>query len=42
MGGAAAPVSVSQSVDGLRTFIAKAGPEQSGHVFAYDGEALPW
>jgi NAD(P)-dependent dehydrogenase (short-subunit alcohol dehydrogenase family) len=42
MGGQGAPLSVTQSVDGLRAFIAEAGPSQSGHVHAYDGQPLPW
>ena len=42
MGGAGAPVTTAQSVDGLRARIAEAGAAQSGKLFAYDGEPLLW
>ncbi len=42
MGGKNAAITSKQSVDGLRAVIARAGAEQSGHVFAYDGAPLPW
>ena len=42
MGGKSAQISVQQSVEGLHEQIAQAGAERSGHVYAYDGRALPW
>ncbi len=42
MGGAGAQITPKQSVDGLRAQIAKAGLAQSGKLFAYDGQPLPW
>ena len=42
MGGQGAPLSVQDSVKGLRRVIAEASPSQSGHVFEYDGKPLPW
>jgi NAD(P)-dependent dehydrogenase (short-subunit alcohol dehydrogenase family) len=42
MGGASAPVSVEDSVSGLRTLIGALEPGQSGGFFTYEGEELPW
>ena len=42
MGGEGAQLTVTQSADGLRRMIAGARREQSGHVFDYDGQPLPW
>lgn len=42
MGGAQAPVSVADSVTGLRKVIAGATMEHSGRFFAYDGREIEW
>ena len=42
MGGPNAQISVQRSADGLREVIARSGPAESGQVFAYDGQRLPW
>lgn len=42
MGGASAPVSVEESVRGMREQIARFTPERSGRFFKYDGRELPW
>ncbi len=42
MGGASAPLSVEQSVSGLRRVLASLDIARSGRFFAYDGEEIPW
>ena len=42
MGGAAAPVTATESVTGMRQVIAGAGMAENGQFFNYDGAALPW
>ncbi len=42
MGGASAPMSVEQSVTGLRRVLARLTPEDSGRFLAWDGEEVPW
>ena len=42
MGGSEAPLSVTESVTGLRQVMAAARPAQSGRFFAYDGAEIPW
>ena len=42
MGGANAPVSVSESAEGLLNIILRAKPTESGKFFNYDGRELPW
>ncbi len=42
MGGPDAPVTPSDSVQGIRRTIAQCGPEKSGAFLNYDGTSLPW
>lgn len=42
MGGAAAPLSVEESVDGMRRLFAALGPADHGRFWAWDGRELPW
>ena len=42
MGGESAPVSVEESVSGMRRVIDRLGPGDSGKFFGYDGAELPW
>jgi len=42
MGGSQAPLSPEQSVEHLLALIDRAGPDQSGRFFNYDGTPLPW
>lgn len=42
MGGPSAPLSVEESVAGLRRVIEQLGPEQSGGFYSYDGSEIPW
>jgi NAD(P)-dependent dehydrogenase (short-subunit alcohol dehydrogenase family) len=42
MGGARAPVTVTDSVTGMRQVINSAGMAENGHFFNYDGALLPW
>lgn len=42
MGGAAADITVEESVRGMREQIEKLGPEQSGQFYGYDGAVWPW
>jgi NAD(P)-dependent dehydrogenase (short-subunit alcohol dehydrogenase family) len=42
MGGASAPLSAAQSVDGMRGVIAGLTPERAGGFYNYDGSVIPW
>lgn len=42
MGGKTADITVDQSVRGLRALLDRAGPDDNGGFFNYDGSALPW
>lgn len=42
MGGAHAPVSVAESVRGMREVMDRFQPENSGRIYKYDGRELPW
>ena len=42
MGGSEAPLSVTESVTGLRKVMAAARPAQSGRFLAFDGAEIPW
>ena len=42
MGGANAPLTVEQSVSGLRQVISGLTPEKNGGFFNYDGSRIPW
>jgi NAD(P)-dependent dehydrogenase (short-subunit alcohol dehydrogenase family) len=42
MGGPAAPLEASQAVAGLRAVLDRAGPDDSGKFFHFDGTELPW
>ena len=42
MGGAAAPLTVEDSVTGLRGVLDSVGLEDSGRFFAHDGAEVPW
>ncbi len=42
MGGASAPVSVADSVTGLRRVVASLSPEDTGTFRNYEGRTLPW
>ncbi len=42
MGGPSAPVTVEQSVTGLRRLIGKVTPAETGHFYDYTGRQLPW
>jgi NAD(P)-dependent dehydrogenase (short-subunit alcohol dehydrogenase family) len=42
MGGPSAPVSIEQSVTGVRRIIDKATQAETGHFYDYTGKQLPW
>jgi NAD(P)-dependent dehydrogenase (short-subunit alcohol dehydrogenase family) len=42
MGGESAPLSPEQSVRGMLSVLAEAGPDESGRYFEYSGDELPW
>lgn len=42
MGGGSAPLSVEESVSGMRRVIAAAGAEHTGRFLGYDGAEIPW
>ena len=42
MGGASAPVTIEQSITGIRRIVDKATPAESGHFYDYTGRQLPW
>ena len=42
MGGTSAPVTIDQSIAGLRQVIAKVNLAETGHFYNYTGEELPW
>jgi NAD(P)-dependent dehydrogenase (short-subunit alcohol dehydrogenase family) len=42
MGGPSAPVSIEQSVAGVRRIIDKATQAETGHFYDYTGKQLPW
>lgn len=42
MGGAGAPLAVTESVSGMRRVIAAADLAHSGRFFGYDGAEIPW
>ena len=42
MGGPSAPVSIDQSVAGIRRVIDKATQAETGHFYDYTGRQLPW
>lgn len=42
MGGVEAALDPADSVRGMRSVIARAGPDGSGRFFAHDGSELPW
>jgi len=42
MGGPTAPVSIEQSIAGLRRVIDKATQAETGHFYDYTGRQLPW
>ncbi len=42
MGGEGAPLSVEESVSGMRRLIAGLGPSDHGRFLAWDGRELPW
>ena len=42
MGGASAPVTIEQSIAGLRQVIAKVNLAETGRFYNYTGEELPW
>lgn len=42
MGGPRAPLSTTDSVNGMRTVIAALTPEQSGQFISHDGERIDW
>lgn len=42
MAGARGTVEVADSVSGMLTIVDRAGPAESGHLFNYTGEELPW
>jgi len=42
MGGPAAPVTIEQSITGVRRIIDKATPAESGHFYDYTGRQIPW
>jgi NAD(P)-dependent dehydrogenase (short-subunit alcohol dehydrogenase family) len=41
-GGVDAPVSVQESVAGMRNVIARLGNHETGQFYTYDGQPLPW
>ena len=42
MGGPSAPVTIEQSIAGVRRIIDKATPAESGHFYDYTGRQIPW
>lgn len=42
MGGPGAPVSVEESVEGMRTLFAEMSPEHNGRFLDWQGRELPW
>ncbi|HSE73906.1 MAG TPA: SDR family oxidoreductase [Dongiaceae bacterium] len=42
MGGSSAPVTIEQSIAGVRRIIDKATPAESGHFYDYTGRQIPW
>ena len=42
MGGPTAPVSIEQSITGIRRIIDKATQAETGHFYDYTGKQLPW
>ncbi len=42
MGGDSAPVSVQQSVAGMRKLVTDFNMTQSGHFYRFDGSTMPW
>ena len=42
MGGPSAPVTIEQSIAGVRRIIDKATPAETGHFYDYTGKQLPW
>jgi NAD(P)-dependent dehydrogenase (short-subunit alcohol dehydrogenase family) len=42
MGGPTAPVSIEQSITGLRRIVDKATLAETGHFYDYTGKQLPW
>ncbi len=42
MGGTGAPLSVEESVTGIRDLVAGLGPADHGRFWAWDGRELPW
>lgn len=42
MGGPTAPVSIEQSITGLRRIVDKATQAETGHFYDYTGKQLPW
>ena len=42
MGGPSAPVSIEQSITGMRRIIDKATLAETGHFYDYTGKQLPW
>ena len=42
MGGPSAPVSIEQSITGMRRVIDKATQAETGHFYDYTGRQLPW
>jgi NAD(P)-dependent dehydrogenase (short-subunit alcohol dehydrogenase family) len=42
MGGASAPVTIEQSIAGLRQVVAKVNLAETGRFYNYTGEELPW
>jgi NAD(P)-dependent dehydrogenase (short-subunit alcohol dehydrogenase family) len=42
MGGPSAPVSIEQSIGGVRRIIDKATQAETGHFYDYTGKQLPW
>ncbi|RTZ71455.1 MAG: short-chain dehydrogenase [Gammaproteobacteria bacterium] len=42
MGGESAPLSVQESVHGMREIVQRFDLDQSGHFYRYDGVELPW
>lgn len=42
MGGATAPLSITESVKGMHKLVEQFRPEQSGHFYRFDGSEIPW
>jgi NAD(P)-dependent dehydrogenase (short-subunit alcohol dehydrogenase family) len=42
MGGSSAPVTIEQSITGVRRIIDKASPAETGHFYDYTGRQLSW